>query len=94
MSQASTGTGALFVEFGARAQQSRVGEVDHGVELIQVVLDGRAGQQDAAATCQRIQGFVGQCLVVLQAVRLVADEQVARIGIGKPLLQVGKQKKR
>ena len=83
--------GALFVELGAGAQQPRVGEVHHGVELVQVVLDGRAGEQDAAAAGQRVQGLVGQGLVVLQPVRLVADEQVTRAGAREPLLGCGQE---
>eukprot|EP00961_Rhodomonas_salina_P061878 830889-Rhodomonas_salina.2 len=48
---------------------TRVGEVDHSEELLQVVLHGRAGEQHAAQTRQRRQRLVRDRLVVLQPAR-------------------------
>lgn len=50
--------------------------IDHGVELVQVVLQRRARQQQAALAGVGVELLVGAGLAVLETVRLVADHQV------------------
>lgn len=56
-------------------QAYRVAKVDHRVELVEVILHGRAREQHAPRRAQAIEGHGRRCFVVLQTVGLVADQQ-------------------
>eukprot|EP00968_Pinguiococcus_pyrenoidosus_P028905 scaffold8185_cov239-Pinguiococcus_pyrenoidosus.AAC.2 len=66
-------------ELGRRAQHLGIGEVDHGVELLQIILHRRAGQQEAPPAGERRQGLGRGRLRVFEAMGLVADEHVAAL---------------
>lgn len=70
----------LAPELRYSAQEAGVGEVDHGEKLLQVVLHRRPAEEHAPPAGEGGQRLVGQRLVVLQPVCLVADEEVAGVG--------------
>ncbi|CAH0375328.1 unnamed protein product, partial [Pelagomonas calceolata] len=61
-----------------RAQDPRVREVGERVELLEVVLEGRAREEDASFGPEGAEGPGGLRLPALEALGLVADEEVAR----------------
>mmetsp|Transcript_11198 Transcript_11198/g.46663 ORF Transcript_11198/g.46663 Transcript_11198/m.46663 type:complete len:438 (-) Transcript_11198:4-1317(-) len=61
------------------AEHAGVGEVNHRKELVEVVLQRRATQQHAAARGELVQADVRLRVAILQPVRLVADEKLARL---------------
>ena len=66
----------LFVKLAARAQQTGVAKVNHGVKLVEVVLHRGAAQHDPPQARHGPERLVRQRVTVLQPVRLVADDQV------------------
>ena len=63
-------------EIRSPAQQAPVGEVHQAPQLLQPVLDGRAGQRQPEGRGQRVRGARGLAVGVLDRLRLVEDHGV------------------
>ncbi len=66
----------LAVEAEERAEDRRREEIDDGVELVDAVLDGRAGEHERVATLQALDGTRGFGGPVLDALGLVEHDHV------------------
>lgn len=82
--------GATAKLFG-RAENAGIGKVHHGVKLEQIVLHGRASQQDAALDGQGVKSATGLIVAVFESMGLVANEQVATISVLGQTAHVGAQ---
>mmetsp|Transcript_782 Transcript_782/g.1464 ORF Transcript_782/g.1464 Transcript_782/m.1464 type:complete len:255 (+) Transcript_782:2901-3665(+) len=70
----------LLAEFFLSPEDSRVSKVHHGIELLQIILHGSSRQEDSSFHWQGIQSPTGLILIVLQSMRLIADQQITAIG--------------
>ena len=63
------------------AEQPRVGKVHHRIELIEVILNGSAREEDASAGLQARERDRRLRVLVLQPMRLVTDEEAALVAL-------------
>ena len=68
-----------LAKLGLVAQDALVGEVGHGVVLVEFVLQGRPRQQHAPLGGQLVERLGRERGVVLQPVGLVANQQIALV---------------
>ena len=84
----------VAVEAEQRPEQLRIEVLDDRVELVDAVLDRRAGQHEGVRRAQRLDPARRLCLPVLDALRLVEHDDVGReeavdvVGVAKHLLVV------
>ena len=84
----------VAVEAEQRPDQLRIEELDDGIELVDAVLDRRAGQYEGVGRAQRLDPSRRLGLPVLDALRLVEHDDVRRengvdvVGVGEHLLVV------
>ena len=65
-----------LLESVAVPQQAGTDKVDHSVELRQIILDRRAGEDNASWSRKRLEHLGRLCIFRLETVTLVADDQV------------------
>ena len=66
----------VAVEAEQRAEDVRVEELDDGVDLVDAVLDRRAGEHEGVAASQALDGHGGLGLPVLDALGLVENDHI------------------
>ena len=71
-------SGELLVEAPERSEEVRIHHLHEAVEIVEPVLDRRAGEDEGEAAPEPLHHRGGACPPVLDPLRLVQDEQVRR----------------
>lgn len=90
----------IAVEAEQRAEHGGIEEIHQRMQLVDAVLDGRAGQHEGVAALEALDGLARLGVPILDALRLVEHHHVgpqARVdiqGVAHHLLEVGHREKR
>jgi hypothetical protein len=71
----------LPTKFFGRPENARIGKVDHGVKLLQIILHGCSGQQDTSFDGKRVECPRRLVITVLESMSFVTDQEIAAIGV-------------